>query len=397
MSDHGIELTAEAFAAPKDLKRLQTGALIAAVAGLAGLGLGFASQQQQVLQSYLVAYVFWLSISLGSLGLLCLQYMTQGAWGLVPRRLNEASAGVLGLMAVLFLPIWLGLGQLFHWVHPEAGDKLLEAKAWYLNVGFYGKRIVGYFVLWLLIWWLLRRLSVRQDRQPSARLIARLRLVAAPGLVVLAILATFSSVDFLMSLDPHWYSSLYGIYFIGTQLVAGMAFLIVMGSWLSKREPMNQVLTPKIFHAQGKLLLAFVMLWAYFGVSQLIIVWSGNLPEEIVWYQHRTSGGWQYAALGLVFLHFVLPFLLLLSQPRKMEPKRLARVALLLLAVHWLDYFWQAAPNWHHHFQIHWLDLAAVAALGGLWLTAFLFLLRRRPLLPIQDPYLPEALSHESH
>jgi len=397
MSEHGIELTAENFAPPKDLGRLQTGALVAAVVGVAVSVLGVFVAREQFFQSYLVAYVFWLSISLGSLGLLCLQHMTQGAWGLLPRRINEASAGGVALLAVLFVPIWLGMGDLFHWVHPEAGDKLLQSKTWYLNLDFYGKRIVAYFLVWIVLWWLMRMLSGKQDRQPSAQLIARMRRVAAPGIIALAVIATFSSVDFLMSLDPHWYSSLYGIYFIGTQLVASMCFLIVMGRWLSQRSPMDQVLTPKVFHAQGKLLLAFVMLWAYFGVSQLIIIWSGNLPEEILWYQHRQAGGWQYVALALVFLHFLLPFLLLLSQPRKMDAKRLSRVALLLLVVHWLDYFWQAAPNWNHHLSFHWLDFATMLGLGGLWFGCFVFLLRRRPVLPFKDPYVPEALSHESH
>ena len=397
MSEHGIELTAEAFAAPKDLSRLQMVTLGAAALGAAVSTLGFFVAREQFFQSYLVAFVFWLSISLGSLGLLCLQHMTQGAWGLVPRRINEAAAGGFPLLAVLFIPVWIGMGDLFHWVHPEEADTLLASKLWYLNLDFYGKRIVAYFAVWTLLWWLLRRLSVQQDRQPSARVIRRMRQVAAPGLIALAVIATFASVDLLMSLDPHWYSSLYGIYFIGTQLVAGMCFLIVMGRWLGQRQPMSQVLGPRIFYDQGKLLLAFVMLWAYFGVSQLLIIWSGNLPEEILWYQHRQTGGWQYVALSLVFLHFLLPFLLLLSRPRKMEPKRLARVALLLLAAHWLDYFWQAAPNWHHHLQFHWLDVATMLGLGGLWLAWFVFLLRRRPLLPVKDPYLPEALSHESH
>lgn len=397
MSEH-LELTAERFAPPKDLGRLQGMALGAGAVGIVASAIGyFSGAQEQFFQSYLVSYVFWLSISLGSLALLTLQHMTQGAWGLLVRRVNEASACVIPLLAVLFIPIWLGLGQLFHWTHPEEGDKILEAKAWYLNEGFYLQRIVVYFVVWSLLAWLLTRLSTKQDREPSAGLIVRMRQVAAPGLVALAVIATFASVDFLMSLDPHWYSSLYGIYFAGTQLVAGMCFLILVGRWLALRSPMNQVLGPKIFHAQGKLLLAFVMLWAYFGVSQLIIIWSGNLPEEVLWYQHRQSGGWEYMALGLVFLHFALPFLLLLSQPRKMDSARLARVALLLLVMHYVDYFWQAVPNWHHHLHFSWLDVATLLGLGGLWMACFLFLLRRRPVLPVKDPYLPEALSDESH
>lgn len=397
-----IELTAEAFAPPKDLSRLQTIALIVGGLGVVASVLGFLMQRTQFFQSYLVSWVFWLSISLGSLSLLALQHMTQGAWGLVPRRINEASARVLGLMAVLFLPIWMGLDTLFEWTHPEAHDEIIEAKLWYLNTPFYAKRVIAYFLIWGALAWLLTHFSTQQDRQAhddraSRRLIARMRLVAAPGLVALAVIATFASVDFLMSLDPHWYSSLYGIYFIGTQLIAGMTFLILFGAWLSRRAPMSQALTPKVFHAQGKLLMAFTMLWAYFGVSQFLITWSGNLPEEIVWYKHRQTGGWQYVALTLVFAHFAVPFLLLLSRPLKEAASRLSKVALLLLAAHWLDYFWQAAPSFHHHVSFHWLDFATLAGVGGLWVWLFVALLKRRPILPIKDPYLPEALADESH
>ena len=392
-----IELTAEAFAPPKDLGRVQRVALAVGAVGIVVTGLSLAGDREQFFQSYLVSYLFWLSISLGSLALLSLQHLSQGAWGLVPRRINEASAGALGLLAVLFVPIWMGMDTLFEWVHPEHLGEIVEAKLWYLNTPFFAKRIVLYFAVWLILTWLLTRLSSQQDRQSSEKLILRMRQVAAPGLVILAVLATFSSVDFLMSLDPHWYSSLYGIYFIGTQLIAGLTFLILVGTWMSRRAPTNQAFTPKIFHAQGKLLMAFTMLWAYFGVSQFLITWSGNLPEEILWYKHRQAGGWQYIALALVFMHFVFPFLLLLSRPRKEAAGRLARVAILLLAAHWLDYFWQAAPNFHHHLSIHWLDLSTLAAVGGLWVWLFVALLKRRPILPIKDPYLPEALADESH
>lgn len=393
MSEQRIELTAERFAAPQVLSSIQVGGL---AVGAIALVLGwFAGGGDQFFQSYLVSYLFWLSISLGSLGLLLIQHMTQGDWGLVTRRINEASAGALTLLAVLFLPIWHGLEVIYKWTHPDPHDHLMAKKVWFLNQGDFGLRVIGYFAIWLVLTWVLIALSGRQDRNPSPRLIDQMRAVAAPGIVVCGIVATLVSVDLLMSLDPHWYSSLYGVYFIGTQMVAGMTFLILVGHWLSRRAPMNQVLGPKIFYAQGKLLLAFVMLWAYFGVSQLVIIWGGNLPEEVIWYQERTQGGWLQVGLVVAFGHFLLPFLMLLSRPRKHASGRLALVAALLLAVHWLDYYWQAAPTFHHHLSFHWLDLATFVALGGLWLGAFATLLKRRPLVPVGDAYLPEALAHE--
>ncbi len=395
MSEQRIEFTAEAFAAPKELDKVQTIALGVGLAGIALCVIGFLTSREQFFQSYHLAWVYWLSISLGSLGLLMIQHMAQGDWGLVTRRVNEASAGTIAVLVPLFLPTWLGLGTVFHWVHRDPADKILAAKAWFLNTGGFSVRVVAYFAITLLLGWSLIRLSSRQDREPSAQLIQRMRQIAAPGLVLLAVVTTLISVDFVMALDAHWYSSIYGIYFIGSMLVAAMAFLITVSHWLSRRPPMNQLLVPKIFHAQGKLQLAFILLWAYFSVSQLIITWSGNLPEEIFWYQHRTSHGWGWLALAVVFLHFVLPFALLLSQPRKFDSSRLVKVALLMLCVHWLDFFWQAAPTFHDHLTAHWLDFATMAAVGGLWVWTFLTLLKRRPIAPYRDPYLPEVLAHE--
>lgn len=393
MSEHRIELTAERFQAPQALSRIQVGGLVVGTVALALAWL--AGGGEQFYQSYLVAYLFWLSISLGSLGLLLIQHMTQGDWGLVTRRINEASAATLTLLAVLFLPIWTGLESIYKWTKADPHDHLLAAKLWFLNKSDFGLRVIAYFVIFLVLTWLLIALSSRQDKNPSPGLIAKMRAVAAPGIVLCGIVVTLVSVDLLMSLDPHWYSSMYGVYFIGTILVAGMTFLILMGHWLSRRAPMNEVLGPKIFYAQGKLLLAFVMLWAYFGVSQLVIIWAANLPEEIVWYQERTQGGWLQVGLVVVFGHFFLPFLMLLSRSRKHASGRLARVAALLLAVHFLDYYWQAAPTFHHHLTFHWLDVATLVGLGGLWLGVFATLLKRRPLVPVGDAYLPEVFTHE--
>jgi hypothetical protein len=396
MSQSSIDLTAENFQAPKSLDRIQMVALVVGIVGIAAAAFGYTQNPDQFFRSYLKAYVFWLSIPLGCLGFLMLQHLSQGAWGLIPRRLNEAAGATLLLMAPLFIPIWFGLTSIFAWARPEvmAENHLIAKKAWYLDPEFFLLRVVIYFAVWLLLTFALRRQSNRQDRGATEKQIHTMRNISGPGLVIFVALATFVAVDFLMSIDAEYYSSIYGAYFLVSCAIAGMAFLILMESHLAQRQPMAPVLTKRIFHDQGKLLLAFTMVWAYFCVSQFLITWQGNLPEEVIWYEHRLAGGWDYVAVALALCHFALPFLLLLSRPLKRNNRTLSVVAILLLVVHWMDYQWQVAPHFHHHATVSWIDLATMAGVGGLWLWFFVLLFKRRPILSYNDPYLPEALDH---
>lgn len=395
-SEATLELTAERFRAPGDLARLGTLGLVVGLLGLLLSGVGFFLDPEQFYRSYLVAFVFAVAVPLGSLAFLMIGHVSGGGWALVVRRVNEASAATLPFLGLFFLPVALGIRDLYLWTDPEKvhGDHILEQKTWYLDIqGFYIRALV-FFVLVSLLAWILWTLSSRQDKNPekSAALIHRMRQVAAPGILLLAVLLSMASYDWLMSLDPHWYSSMYGVYFMGTVGLGGMSFMILMGRYLVRRAPMSQVILSERFHDWGKLLLAMTMVWAYFSVSQFLIIWSGNLPEEVLWYLHRQEHGWGWWALVLIFGHFVLPFMLLLSRPLKRASGRLVWVAALLLLMQWWDYFWQAGPVFHRHLSLHWLDLTTVLALGGVWLFLFTTLLRRRPLVPINDPYLPESL-----
>jgi ABC-type transport system involved in multi-copper enzyme maturation permease subunit len=401
-----MELKAENFTAPAAWSnRVRTVAL--AILGIGAVGSAaawFGGSKEVFLEGYLVGYLFWLSISLGGLALLMLQHLTSGAWGLIARRINEAAAGVLPLLLLFFVPIYLNLGTLYPWARPEAAeDHLLQKKVWWLNVEGFSLRVLIYFLLWFLLWFLLQRASNQLERGGnSVTLVQRMRTISGPGVLLFALAVTGAAIDFMMSTDPHWYSSLYGLYFLITCAIGGMAFIILTAGTLVKHAPYDHVFIlhrrhDNRFHDWGKLLLAFVMVWAYFTASQLIIIWSGNLPEEITWYLHRVEGGWKYYSIAIGLLHFGLPFLLLLSRARKLFENRLMRVALLVLAMHWADYYWQIIPNLPPHefsFEGLLLRLGPVFALGGLWLLAFLFLLKRRSLLPINDPYLPEALTH---
>jgi hypothetical protein len=389
---------AEELRAPAELTRIQTIALVAGAIGIAASFAGAFLDRTQFFRSYLVAFLFWTGITLGSFAIAMLHHLTGGAWGIVTRRVLEAAARTLPLIAVAFLPILVGLPHLYLWARPEAvaGDPLLEHKAPYLNPAAFATRAAGYFLVLGAIAFLLDRWSREQDRTGAPELRRRMRLLAGPGLALYGLATTFMGIDWLMSLDPHWFSSIYGIYMMGGQGLAALAFLILVARYLAGRPPLSLVIRARHFGDYGNLMLAFVMLWAYFSVSQLIIIWSGNLPEEIPWYLVRLRGEWGKVGLGLVLLHFALPFAFLLSRTVKTTSRVLAGVALLVLAMRWLDLYWQAAPVFHpDRIFLHWLDLATLLAIGGPWVAFFARELGRRPLLPLNDPALAEAMAHE--
>jgi len=381
---------------PDSLAAIKSKAWIVGGVGAAASAIGLLAQRQQFFQSYLVAWVFWISITLGCLAIMMLHHLTRGGWGLMIRRPLEAATRTLPLLTLLFLPILLGVQDIYVWARPEAAnDPLIQQKASYLNPTAFAIRSLVYLGIWTLLAWLLNRLSLQQDKTGDPGLFRRMKTVAAPGLGIFCLLATFASIDWLMSLDPHWYSSIFGVYFIIGTGVAGFAFVSIVALYLSQREPLAGRIKPKHFHDYGKLLLAFVMLWAYMGVSQLLIIWSGNLPEEVPWYLHRVQGGWKWVSIALVLLHFVLPFVLLLSRDFKRNARFLAGVSLLVLLMRWVDIFWLAAPTFHHHPAGHWLDIATMAGIGGIWVAVFLSQLEKRPLLPFNDPFLDEALADD--
>lgn len=396
MSQHGTDPSTSPWAAPAGLRRFGRQAWIAALIGLiASLG-GLSMDRTQFFQSYLVAWVFWTGLSVGCLAVMMLHHLTRGAWGLVVRRVFEATTATLPVLAVLFLPLLLGLGELYPWARPEAAtDELIRHKAGYLNPVAFAVRSLLYLAVWTTLAWVLTGMSTRQDRTAEAGLMRRMQMVAAPGLAIYCLLASFAAVDWLMSLDPHWYSSVFGVYFIAGHGVAAFAFVIIVACYLSRHRPLAGVLAPRHFHDYGKLLLAFVMIWTYIAVSQLLIVWSGHLPEEIGWYRERAHGGWGLVSIALALFHFLLPFLLLLSRDLKRSARRLSVVAAVVLVMRWIDVYWLAAPSFGHRLAPHWLDAATMIGLGGVWVALFVGQLQRRALIPINDPNLGEALAHE--
>ncbi len=387
-----------------ELGRLrQRSALIGASALILCL-LGAFFDRQQFFRSYLFAFNYWGGIAIGSLAVIMLHHLSGGAWGMMIRRLLEAATRTLPFVALLFLPVVVGLAELYEWARPEAvlADKILQHKALYLNVPFFLARTVFYFLVWIGMSRLLNKWSRQQDETGDSVLAGRMETLSGPGLVLFGATVTFASFDWLMSLEPHWFSTIFGLTFMVGQVLTAFPFAIAMTSFLSSRKPMSEVVTASHFHDLGKLMLAFVMLWAYLNFSQYLIIWSGNLPEETPYYVKRLTGGWQFFQLALILFHFVMPFALLLSRSLKRSGPRLARIALLVLLMRLADLYLQVAPTGPHQghslgLHPHWMDLAAPLGIGGLWLAAFLRQLETRPVLPMRDPHFAEALESSGH
>jgi len=389
-----------------DVDRLRSRALVVGGVGLVGCAIGFVLDRDNFFRAWLIAYLLFLGIALGSMAFAMIQHLSGGAWG-VFRRVFEASSRTLPLLALLFLPVVLGMGSLYPWTHADhvAADEVLQHKQPYLNTPFFMLRALVYFVGWILIAWTMTKWSRQQDEGDTS-VNLRLQYLSGAGIVFYTFAATFAAIDWVMSINPHWYSTLFGFIFVGGHGLAGLAFTIVISAFLARRPPMEHVLKPSHFHDLGKLSLAFVMLWAYFNFSQYMLVYAANLIEEIPYFITRISHGWQYLAIFLVLFQFAVPFFLLLSRDLKRMPDRLIWVAVALLVVRYTDLFMLVSPefaptgeNLHllegeHEsvFFVHWLDLMAPMAIGGLWLWMFLTQLAQRPLLALRDPYLREAL-----
>lgn len=377
-------------------KALITGLLFT----LAGLGIALATgDMEQYYQSYLIGFVFCFGISACSWGLCMLHHLIGGRWGFIVQRVLEAAMSAFPVLLILFIPVLLGMHDLYHWTHEDvvAKDQILQHKQSYLNVSFFIVRVVIYFAIWIIASSLLIKWSNQQDSSGDPSLTDKIRNVSGPGMVVFALSVTFAMFDWVMSTDPHWFSTLYGVMMIVNAGGATMAFLIMMMTYMRNYEPFSKLANADRFHDWGKLLLAFTLLWFYMMLSQFLIIWAANLPEENPWYIHRVNHGWEIVTVGLVLGRFILSFFLLLSIPRKRNPIRLVKVAIFILIMHWVDMYWHIAPNFHGeavHFNI--LDLVVPVGLFGLWLFFVLKRLKSRPLIPQRDPrfgHLVEPLS----
>jgi hypothetical protein len=383
------------LAADHVLHRIQRGGLIAGVGSLGLCAGGALVSPAQFFRSYLVAYMFFFGIGLGSMAILMIHHITGGAWGAVIRRLLECGTRTLPLMAVLFLPLLLGMHDLYEWTHADAvaHSAALQHKALYLNIPFFVGRAALYFLVWLLLMHYLNRWSLEQDATLDAAPTQRMELLSRGGLLLIGLTMTFAAIDWLMSIEPEWFSTIYGILVMGGQVLSAMAFVIPLAALLSTDEtgPLAHVISQDQFHDLGKLLLAFVMVWTYFALSQFLITWSANLPEEIPWYLKRLHGSWQWLGMAIILCHFILPFVLLLSRDIKRRARTLATVALLVIVARFADLFWMVMPAFYPAgIAVHWMDLLTIVGVGGIWLWFFVWQLKGRSLVALHDPSLPE-------
>jgi hypothetical protein len=378
------------------------GMITLGVIGFAFVILGIVMSPRQAYMSYLVAYAAVLGTVLGALMLVMMSYLVSARWFIVLRRLSEAIAGTLPILALLFIPILVGLRYIYPWAMPAQDvSRELQAeiakKAAYLDVPFFVIRAIAYFVIWIVIAWLLRHWSVRQDREGGVKLTVWSRRLSAGGVPFLAIALTFASFDWLMSLTPAWWSTVYGVYYFAGAFVAGISLVALLAMLAARSGILAGYVGDEHFGALGMVLLTFVIFWAYIAFAQLLIIWIGDIPAEATWYIARLHGGWGQVGLALLIFHFAIPFLLLLPRDLKRSPRAMAAIGIMLLIMHYFDIYWLAMPELHPAgMVIHWLDFASLAAVIGCTTAYGLWLFQRSAPVPVGDPYLDESVRYGS-
>jgi hypothetical protein len=394
-------MIAQDYKAPESVGHLQQRALIAGVIGVVLCAIGYVKSPESLLHSYLLAFMFILGLSLGSLGLLMLQHLTGGMWGIVIRRPLESATRALPLVFILFAPIFFGFRYLYGaWLNaPKTGEhRLSDFQQHYLTANWFHIRALIYFAVWLLLMWVFNNWSRKQDVDREDRALRRrLKMLAGPGIILYVFAMSFAAIDWVMSLSPHWASTIYGFLYVAGQLISSMSLMICVVVLLSRAPVFQDVLKPRYLHDLGKLLLAFVMLWAYFSFSQLLIIWSGNSPEEISFYRSRLYGEWGYVSVIILIFHFFVPFFLLLSRDLKRNPSLLPKVALWLIFMRFVDIYWLTRPEFTPSAIPSLWDLAAALGLVGLWFFVFAWQLQKMPLLPLGEPKLEEVLDPHEH
>ncbi|HVZ17713.1 MAG TPA: hypothetical protein VG897_11380 [Terriglobales bacterium] len=394
-----VDLDRLNVSAPPVLKRYQGIAMVVAALGVIGTIIGFISNSTQAFHSFLIGFMLCMGLTLGPLGFIFVWYCTGGRWGYPMRRIWEAANRNIWYCVILFVGIVIGWKQIFPWAHPEnyhENANVTRLIHSYLNFNFFLGRGIIYFLCFIVLIYLSNHWSSIQDRPHTFSLNRRLNTLGGVGIVVYFFAMSFAAMDWMMSLRPAWPSTIYAMNIIVTQGILALGLGIVVGTVLVNYEPMNTFMDKIVFHDNGKLFLAFTMLWAYTAFSQWLIIWSGNLPEEIVFYLDRLRGGWQYASLFLAVFHFCIPFAMLLSASLKKNPSQLVWVAVWQMVMCWWDYFWNIEGAYKPaNFSLSWMDVVIPVGMVGIWAALFLRNLMARPLLPLYDPHLLQMVEAE--
>jgi hypothetical protein len=371
-------------------------ALVVGIIGLLLATLGFVINQKHFFHTYLVAYVFWATLMLGALFFTMLHHVSGAVWSIVLRRLLENIMSTVPILTILFIPIIFGMHDLYHWTHEEAvaGDALLQKKAAYLNTPFFVIRTIVYLSIWFLLSRLLFKTSLAQDSEFQPDQIKKMRKISAPGIVIFALTITFAAFDWLMSLDPHWYSTIFGLYIFAGSFLSVLACLVILATALRKKKVLSDIITIEHYHDLGKFLFGFTIFWGYMAFSQYFLIWYGNIPEETIWFRHRWEGTWKYITMVLVFGHFLIPFLMLMLRAVKRNLNLLRIISYWILFMHFLDLYWLVMPNLYEHgFHISWIDFATFLGLGGIFLWYFWSQYFSAALVPVNDPHLKDSIN----
>ncbi len=398
------------YYAPSDLGRFRMPALgIGGIASIIVLVVALISPEmrEQAMRSWLLGFIFWGGIGIGCLGILLLQYLTGGAWGVITRRILEAGARTLPIVFVLWIPLAVGVmtHSVYEWTHMSPTEHVMQHRGWYMTGASWVLRSVVYFAIFLAMSWYLNGWSRQQDAasvEGSADALRSASRFSGPSMVIYCLAVSFAAIDWVMTLDPHWFSTIYGLLFLVGWGLSSYCFVVIVLAYLSDKAPTDAFIGKRHFHDLGKLMLALVMVWTYFNFSQFLIIWAGNIPEETGWLLTRMKGGWGWIGALLIFFHFAFPFLILLHQDLKRHAWRIAGVALFVLVMRWFDMFWLIGPNPRINpmgmeqgaFYLSWMDILAPIGVGGLWLWWFIGELLKRPVVPANDPYFPNAVEH---
>lgn len=370
------------------------------VAGLIASGVGYFFNADQFFFSYLVSFTFFTGIGLAALLMVMLHHITRSDWGVVVRRISETFSSNLAVWGIFIIPVLLGIHNLYHWSHEDAvmADKILKGKAAYLNTPFFIARQVLYFAIWGFLGYKLHKASVDMDKTSDWGITTYMRKLSAPGILLFALSVAFAGFDWLMSLDPHWFSTMFGVYFFAISFQSFWPVMILLVFFLQGQGLLKNTIGKAHIYDLGAWFFAFTVFYAYIAFSQFLLIYYANLPEETLWYYHRLEGSWKYIAYSLLVFRFAVPFLVLMNREAKHNRKVLGAVSILVLVIHFAEIYWIAMPVlFKHGIHFSWMDITSFIGLGGIFFGLFFNRFKKHKMVPVNDPKLDECLSKSYH